>query len=474
MPRSYFAAPLLVAALVGPVAAQPADPPALPPVASVPAPAPAVSPTAAFDDALDQLLGRPGGLTSADVGARAARTSPSGERKDAETVAARERVREIQRSIMPIVSAGASFTRLSTIDPPMLGPGVTLPQFFNQWHLGADAALPLTELLVRLPVARDAAKDGVVAAELGARAARLAASADAQVAYYEWIRAQLQVAVTTRLVAQVQATLTQVTALADAQRAARGDVLRIDAQRSSVELALARIEQLVTIRELQLRLAIGASDDEQLVIGEDIRQPLELPALPATDQLVTDARARRLEAKALVAANHAIERALAGSKVGALPRFDVFGQVAYDNPNQRVFPQTGDFKLTWAAGARITWSLNSYLAVDPQVEQARAQSKAIAADQRALGLGIRAEVENARTAFDLADRTLASTVEGLAAAEEGYRVRQELLANQRATAIELVDAETALTQARFSAIDALIDRHIAWVRLRHAAGLDLP
>ena len=251
-------------------------------------------------------------------------------------------------------------------------------------------------------------------------------------------------------------------------------MLRLDAARAQAELALARIRELVTIRELQLRLAIAAGDDEPLTIGEDVRAPLELPGLAATAQLVSDARARRLEAKALVAATHAVERALAGSKVGALPRVDVVGQVAYDNPNQRSFPQRDEFKLTWAAGVRITWSLNSYLSVDPLIGQARGQIRALEADQRALALGIRAEVEGARSALALADRTLASTREGLAAAEEGYRVRQELLANERATVIELVDAEAALTQARFAAIDALIDRRIAWVRLRHAAGLDQP
>lgn len=467
MVRSSLTVPLVIAALAGSVAAQ-TDLTAPPPAA-----APA-SPTAAFDQALDQLLARPGGLTAAAAGTRAAQASPAAERKDAETVGALERVREIQRAIMPVVSVGASYTRLSTLDPVMFAPGVTIPMFFNSYHLGSEVALPLTEILAKLPVMRDSAKDGAKASELSAKAARLTAATDAQVAYYEWIRAQLQVAVTTRLVAQVQSTLGQVQALADAQRAARGDVLRLQAQQSQVELALAKIQELVTMRELQLRIAIAAGDDEVLTIGEDVRAAQELPPLPATDVLITEARARRLEAQALVAASHSIERALAGSKVGALPRFDVFGQVAYDNPNQRVFPQKDEFKLTWAAGARITWSMNSYLSVDPQIGQAKAQIHALAADQRALGLGIRAEVTSARSALELADRSLAATVEGLASAEEAYRVRQELLANQRATATELVDAETALTQARFTAIDALIDRRIAWVRLRHAAGLDLP
>ena len=257
MLRQYLAVPLAIAALAGPVAAQP-DLGALPPATAA-----ATAPTAAFDQALDQLLGRPGGLTAEVAGARAAKASPSAERKDAEAVVAREKVREINRAIMPLVNVGASYTRLSEIDAPIIGVNPMtgepnrLPVFFNSWHLGGDVAVPLTELLVRLPVARDSAKDGVVASELAARAARLGASADAQVIYYEWIRAQLQVAVTTQLVTQVEANLGQVQALVDVKRAAVGDLLRIQAQRSQVQLGLARIRELITIRELQLRQAMG-------------------------------------------------------------------------------------------------------------------------------------------------------------------------------------------------------------------------
>ena len=53
-----------------------------------------------------------------------------------------------------------------------------------------------------------------------------------------------------------------------------------------------------------------------------------------------------------------------------------------------------------------------------------------------------------------------------------HRVRQELLAAERATAIELIDAETELTRARIAAIDALIDRRIARARLANVIGED--
>jgi outer membrane protein len=61
---------------------------------------------------------------------------------------------------------------------------------------------------------------------------------------------------------------------------------------------------------------------------------------------------------------------------------------------------------------------------------------------------------------------------GLAAAEESYRVRQALLAAQRATAVELVDAETELTRARITSLNARIDLRVAMAQLSHAVGND--
>jgi outer membrane protein TolC len=60
---------------------------------------------------------------------------------------------------------------------------------------------------------------------------------------------------------------------------------------------------------------------------------------------------------------------------------------------------------------------------------------------------------------------------GLAAAEESYRVRRALQGAGRATAVEVIDAETELTRARVDLIDARIDLHVALVRWRLAAGV---
>jgi outer membrane protein TolC len=175
--------------------------------------------------------------------------------------------------------------------------------------------------------------------------------------------------------------------------------------------------------------------------------------------------------KALGSARASLAEHQKAARIDRLPKLNLFGQAIYDNPNQRVFGSTS-FEFSWAAGVQLTWNLNNYLDSKPTDAKYDAQLRGIDADRASLELGVRAQVTAARQAVVLADRSYATTQRGLAAAEESYRVRQALLAAERATAIELIDAETELTRARIQAIDALIDRRIARAQLAHVTGED--
>ena len=52
-------------------------------------------------------------------------------------------------------------------------------------------------------------------------------------------------------------------------------------------------------------------------------------------------------------------------------------------------------------------------------------------------------------------------------------MRRELLDAERATAVELVDAETELTRARIAALNARVDLRVALAQLAHALGNDV-
>ena len=86
--------------------------------------------------------------------------------------------------------------------------------------------------------------------------------------------------------------------------------------------------------------------------------------------------------------------------------------------------------------------------------------------------GTRLQILQAQQAVQLAQHALQTSQKGLTASEEGYRVRKELLNAERATAVELVDAETDLTRARITALNARVDLRVALAQLAHALGND--
>ncbi|MEZ4400315.1 MAG: TolC family protein [Kofleriaceae bacterium] len=462
----------IVAAALAAAASTVAAQPAAQPIAAPPA-APA-DPLAAFDAELGTVMAHPGGLTADAAAQRARAASPAAERKRAEVAGAQTSIDQIKFALLPRTTLSASYTRLSDVDAPMIAPGVSFPVILNSMHVGAEFAVPLTELFFRYPPATKAARAQVEATSLGGQAASLEAGAQAELLYYEWVRASLATLVAERQVAQVEANRAQLAVLVDVQRASRADLLQLEAAKAQAELALLQLNQASGVLADQLRVVMGADPAEPLTIGEDLRTALDLPGLPVDAELVQAALAKRLDAKAVNAAQAALDLHRTDAKTARLPRVNLFAQVNYDNPNQRIFPQSDQFNLTWAAGLQVTWNVNSYLSTTPDLRSIDAQRRALDADRRGLEMSISAQVASARSALAIAEAAFAASQRGLAAAAESYRVRQDLLASERATSTDLIAAETALTTARLTAINALIDRRVAWSRLRHAAGLDVP
>ncbi|MCB9734105.1 MAG: TolC family protein [Deltaproteobacteria bacterium] len=456
-PRALSALLVLAAVGAGPAAA-----------AAPPAPG---TPVDVLARRLDTLA-RPGGLTAADAGRRAAEIAPAVKRKAA-TVTERDAATtatELQR--VPTVAATLSYTRLSEVDMPELAPGVTIPQVLDNWVIRLELSIPLTDYLLRFPALVSASELRARAARADVDAAEAQAAAQGREAYWQWVRASLRVAVAEQSLAQVQATVAQMEARVEAQRASKADLLRLKAQAAEARRGVIVAQEAAALAERQLRQLIGAGPDEALAIGEDV---LAAPAAPAAldapvGDLVTRALGQRSETKTLDLAIAALDASDDATEAGLWPRLDAFASVDYDNPNSRVFLGGERFDATWMAGVRLSWRLGDALAVAPQQDQLRAQVIALRADKENLARQLELAIADALRAVRVAVATRETTTEAEAAAEEGYRIRAELLANDRATAVELVDAETELTRTRFQEVDALIDLRVALSNLAYALG----
>jgi outer membrane protein len=471
---------LLAALLAAPaiVHAQPARQPAPRPVPR-PAPRPAApvaapDDMAAFERELDALFAS-GGLTAEQAASRAAGASPTVRRRAAEIEAAAAQLTAAELARVPVVTARASYTRLSPVDPfviPVGGMSFEIGSLDNAYLAQAQLVVPLSDYLVRFPGLVDAARLGTTAARINRRISEVGAGHEARLAYYEWVRARLQVLIAKRQLLQVQGTLGQVRALADVQRLSRADLLRVESQEAQAEQVVDQLENLEQLRQEQLRLLIGAPAGEPLAIGEDIRGEVAAPGAAELDALMGTARQQRLELKALDTAIQARERQRVAEKANLYPRLSAFASADYANPNQRVFPQADSFELTWSVGAQLTWTLNEALVSRTTDRRLRAETDELRADRENIERGTRIEVLAAQQAVAIAQRALATSQKGLIAAEEGYRVRKELLNAERATAVELVDAETELTRSRITALNARVDLRVARAQLDHALGND--
>jgi len=449
-----------------PVLAQPAPKPASKQPAAIPA-----DDLAAFDHDLDRLFAT-GGLTSEQAASRAGGASPTVRRRSAEIEAAVAQMEAAELARVPQVSAKLSYTRLSYVQP-FIAPGFgAFPSLQNATLAETQLVVPLSDYVLRYPKLIDAARLGAEVARLGKRSSEVTAGQDARQTYYEWVRSKLQVLVAKRQLVQVQKTLDQVRALTEAQRLSRADLLRVESQEAEAEQVLDRLEHLAQLRDEQLRLLIGAAENEPLAVGEDIRADVAGASGGALDDLVGTAKHQRIEFKTIDTGIQAKESQRAAEQANLYPRLSAFALADYADPNQRVFPQDDKFKLTWSVGALLTWTLNDTLLSRTSDRRIRAETDELRADRENLERGTRIEVLAAQQEVAVAQHALATSQKGLTAAEEGYRVRKELLNADRATAVELVDAETQLTRSRITALNARVDLRVARSQLDHALGND--
>ncbi len=455
---------------VTPALAQPAKPSTPAPAMTKPATPAAADDMQSFDKELDALF-TPGGLTSDQAAAKAVSISPSVRRSVAEIDVAIAQAEAAELVRIPQVSAKAAYTRLSPLDPVNFGT-FSIPVLVNVYTVQAQVAVSLSDYVLRYPKLIEAAHLAEEVAKVSRRSSEVNAGQEARIAYYEWVRAKLQVLIAQRQLSQVQATLKQVRALAEVQRLSRADLMRVESNEAQADQAVIQLQNLSALREEQLRLLIDAPEGQALSVGEDIRTDVTAPSAAKLDDLVGSAKAQRLDFKVLDTGIRAKEKQRAAEKAGKYPRLSAFAAAEYTNPNQRIFPQEDKFSLTWSVGAQVTWTLNDALIQGTTDRRLLGETNELRADRQNLERGTRVQVLAAQQAVLIAQAALQTSAKGLAASEEGYRVRRELLNAERATAVELVDAETDLTRARIAALNARVDLRVAMTQLSHALGND--
>ena len=159
------------------------------------------------------------------------------------------------------------------------------------------------------------------------------------------------------------------------------------------------------------------------------------------------------------------------AKSGYKPTVSAFA--GYNWVNSQFSSDPSDEYNGWNAGAQLSWNIFDGALTFGKVKQAKAQydKSKTALDDEARQIEL--QVRTAYSDFIQARETLDSQLKVQEEAEEALREARQRAEAGTGTQLDVLDAETSLTQARTTQIEALHDYSTARARFDRAVGSDL-
>jgi outer membrane protein TolC len=366
-----------------------------------------------------------------------------------------------------VVSGSASLTEERALDP---APGTN--PYDNQRHPW-NAKIEVTQLLY----SGGRVNAGLRAAQLSKDIALLGfqhAVADTILAvrrnFYQILLAQAQVTVREQSVTLLESQLKDVRARFEAGTAPQFNVLRAEVELANAKPPLIRAQNNLRLaRESLVRLL--ARDDP-------VQQ--DFTALRVTGQLAYEHRAWELAAALATARNQRPElkqatqqislydQAIIAAAAGSKPSLSLFGN--YGVHNYIFSDDAAHTRDGFTVGARVTWPVFDGFLTKGRVDQAKAQRAQAAIDADDARRGVELEVRQAYSDYKQALELLEAQKKTVEGAAEALRLAEARFKAGAGTQLDVLSAQTALTEARSNEIQALYEYNLANANLDRVTG----
>ena len=253
------------------------------------------------------------------------------------------------------------------------------------------------------------------------------------------------------------------------------NVLRAEVEVANTRPRLIRARNSYRIAKNNLANTLGY--DLPSTVWEDIplnlttplaETPYKIDLQEALNQALTNRTDLAANRKALLAREEDIKFA----KAANYPSLQGF--VGYDVRNSILTDDLSVEKNGWVAGAQLSWDLFDGLRTQGKVEEARARfdQAEIAVDE--LRRGIELDVRTAFSNFNEAREVLESNRKVLEQAAEALRLATSRYSAGTGTQLDVLSAQTALTDARSTQVQALRDYQVSVARFERVVGLSRP
>jgi outer membrane protein len=293
-------------------------------------------------------------------------------------------------------------------------------------------------------------------------------------AYDDVLRAAMQINVRTDAVTFLRGYLHDTTSKFNAGTAPEFDVLRETAEVGNAEAD--RVRAIGDHRVAKQRLVELLGYDLSPAVSDDLPLELTTPlvARPYSQSLsaaLSEARQNRTEIRALEKEERLRDEAIIDARAGYKPSVQAFG--GYELTSQVESRNAGDELHGGLIGARVSWAVFDGFLTKGKVDEAIARrgkaSQAKAETTRQVELQVRTAWSDLRTARAVLD----AQVDNVRTAQRSLEIAQTRHNEGAGTQLDVLDAQSALTQARGQYVNALRDHSVARARLFRATGADL-
>jgi outer membrane protein len=419
-------------------------------------------------------------LSLSECIAQALGQNPSLQMSEAKVRAAEAKSSEASTALLPQLKLSGRAAKLSAVDPYTINLQTALfsfsreifPSITENYSLKLSLQQPLFTGF-RLLKTRQMA-------ELNAGAIRQELSKDQQdlvlnvkTLYWNLFRAHKIEEVISQTVEQLSGHLKDVQNLAAQGLATDADVMKVKVQFSDIKVKHIEARNLIHLASMALNSMLGNSLDFQIFPSDTPEIPSRTNAEILSEDLQAlqkRAQERRPEVKSMQMRRDVNDAGVSAAKGGWYPQIFLNANYDYAKPNQRVIPPKNRWDWSWDIGVTFQWNIWDWLATHYQTVQAQANLRQTEAGLKQLNDAVMLDVAQQYFNMQTAGEKKDVAYNGVQQAQESYRMTSEKYKNGLSSDTEMLDAETALLQAKLTYTQSLVDCTLALAKLKRAVG----
>jgi outer membrane protein len=298
---------------------------------------------------------------------------------------------------------------------------------------------------------------------------------EVRTAYYNVLQAEQEIAVRAASVNLLNRELTNTIQRFDAGAVPRFDVLRGEVEVANARPRLIRAQNAYRVAKTSFATLLGYNVPPG--VGEDLPLTLtdKLQSIPYDVNLtaaIAQAMQRRPELGVLKLEESLRRESVTVAKAGYKPSFLVFA--GYGGRNTAFQDEFFRDVSGAMAGVEMRWNIFDGFATRGRVIEAEANREKAHYDLEDIGRRIEQQVRVSYSAFVEAREVLESQKKVQEQAEEALRLAVARYEAGTGTQLDVLNAQTALTEARTTQIEALRNYQVSLAELGRAIGSDAP